>query len=477
MDLLEYQAKELFREIGIPVLPSQRIDDSRNLKRLQIPYPVVLKSQVRAGGRGRAGGIRFVENTIDAIAAARTIFNLSILGEYPQLLLAEARYDAEQEFFLAVVLDYKLQRPVLLGSSRGGMEGEVVLKQMQKVVVEDEFSPFYARRLALGMGLQGSQLQSVSTTTEKMYQLMLEKDLNSVEINPLGINANGEVMALDGKVQLNDSALGRHDDLISLVASSRGTEGQRGTGAEEQRGTGANKPTHLLRTWAPGHLCTETSAPGHLGTSAQKPPHLGTWAPSHSSDSPSQPRRLDWRDKQGNVGIISNDVDLALASWDLLSQEKGKLARCLVVAEEIPGNLLLTPSVTEQIGQALEQLLEVPETKVVLVNILCSPGAAQAVAEAIAEYLKPQQEETSAQGGEERQLSPTGTALRSPKERSSRSRSSRSSSSPKAEPQFVIRLVGGELDSVKERLVTMPVHWTDNLEEAVTQTVSLAWTK
>jgi succinyl-CoA synthetase beta subunit len=73
MDLLEYQAKELFREIGIPVLPSQRIDHPRDLKRLQIAYPVVLKSQVPTGGRGRAGGIRFVENTIDAIAAARAI--------------------------------------------------------------------------------------------------------------------------------------------------------------------------------------------------------------------------------------------------------------------------------------------------------------------------------------------------------------------------------------------------------------------
>ena len=83
MDLLEYQAKELFREVGIPVLPSQRIDHPRDLKRLEIPYPVVLKSQVPTGGRGRAGGIRFVENTIDAIAAARAIFNLPILGQYP----------------------------------------------------------------------------------------------------------------------------------------------------------------------------------------------------------------------------------------------------------------------------------------------------------------------------------------------------------------------------------------------------------
>ena len=109
MNLLEYQAKELFQEVGIPVLPSQTLDRASGLKRLQIPYPIVLKSQVPTGGRGQVGGVRFVENTIDAIAAARAIFNLPILGQCPQILLAEARYNVEQELFLAIVLDY--QRP------------------------------------------------------------------------------------------------------------------------------------------------------------------------------------------------------------------------------------------------------------------------------------------------------------------------------------------------------------------------------
>lgn len=215
MDLLEYQAKELFREMGIPVLSSQRIDHPRDLRSLQIPYPIVLKSQVRAGGRGRAGGIRFTENTIDAIAAARTIFNLPILGEYPQVLLAEAKYNVSSEFYLAVVLDYAQGRPVLLGSSRGGMNLEDVMEHMQKVVVDQEFSPFYARRLALKMGLQGQLIRSVSGVVEKMYQLFFQKDLDLVEINPLGVSPSGEVMALDGKVTVNDDALGRHPHLTS----------------------------------------------------------------------------------------------------------------------------------------------------------------------------------------------------------------------------------------------------------------------
>ncbi len=120
MDLLEYQAKEIFAQVGIPILPSQPIHEPGGLKRLNIPYPIVLKSQVRTGGRGKAGGVRFVANTIDAIAAAHAIFHLPIAGEYPEVILAEARYNPQQEIFLAILLDYHLQRPVLLGASQGG---------------------------------------------------------------------------------------------------------------------------------------------------------------------------------------------------------------------------------------------------------------------------------------------------------------------------------------------------------------------
>lgn len=98
MDLLEYQAKELFSQMGIPVLPSQRIDRPTDLKGLKIPFPIVLKSQVYRGARGKVGGVRFVENTIDAIAAAQAIFHLSIMGKYPKVLLAEAKYDSDREF-------------------------------------------------------------------------------------------------------------------------------------------------------------------------------------------------------------------------------------------------------------------------------------------------------------------------------------------------------------------------------------------
>ena len=217
MDLLEYQAKELFHQVGIPVLPSQPIAKLSELKHLHIPYPVVLKSQVHSGGRGRAGGIRFVQNTIDAVAAAQAIFSLPILKEYPEVILAEARYDAQEEFFLSIVLDYQLQRPVLMGSAKGGIDVETLLKHTQKVVLHQGFSPFYARRLATKMGLQGRLIHGVSIILEKMYQLFIEKDLDLVEINPLAVSSSGEFMALDGKITVNDMALSRHLDLLSFL--------------------------------------------------------------------------------------------------------------------------------------------------------------------------------------------------------------------------------------------------------------------
>jgi succinyl-CoA synthetase beta subunit len=269
MDLLEYQAKELFREVGIPVLPSQRIDRPTDLKALRIPYPIVLKSQVSVGNRGRAGGIRFVENTIDAIAAARTIFNLPILGEYPKVLLAEAKYNTSQEFYLAIVIDRLACRPVLLGSTDGGMNINAILNQIQQVVVYEEFSSFYARRLALKMGLQGDLMLAVSEIIEKMYMLMRSQDLDLVEINPLGIDRNGAVMALDGKISVNHYAVGRHPNL---------------------------KPWQVIDV-------------------ARN--RLGTLSPLFTN--------------VGNISILCSGNGLALAMLDGIAQGGGQVAQCIVV--------------------------------------------------------------------------------------------------------------------------------------------------
>lgn len=336
MDLLEYQAKELFREIGIPVLPSQRIDCPRDLKGLKIPYPVVLKSQVPIGGRGKAGGIKFVENTIDAIAAAQTIFHLPIMGKYPEVLLAEARYNTEREFYLAVALDYTLRRPVLLGSPQGGVDVEAVMQQMQQVVVEERFSPFYARKLALKMGLQGHLILSVSNIVEAMFKLFLEKDLDLVEINPLGVSPEGELMALDGKITVNDAALERHPDLTALVPKLE----------------------------------------KHFPVSS-----YGNNRHKHSSN-----QENSWQ-SEGNIAIICNGMGLVMATLDLIQQVGGKPAKCVNLGEDIAGKK--ADSLCDRLLEELQNITQENRIKVVLINILSGVPSCNQIADAIADFFSP----------------------------------------------------------------------------------------
>ncbi len=336
MDLLEYQAKEWFREMGIPVLRSQRIDRPADLKGLKIPYPVVLKSQVRTGGRGRAGGVKFVANTIDAIAAAQTIFNLPILGEFPEVLLAEAKYDADREFYLAVVLDAAARRPVLLGSPQGGIDVELALEQMQYVVVEQDFSPFYARRLAVKMGLQGALIESVSAIVEKMYQMFVQKDLDLVEINPLGVSPTGEVMALDGKVTVNDAAIARHPDITSMAARI-------------------------------ANSATSPQTNGELGNTVES---------------------------LGKIGILGNGAGLVMATLDLVTHAGSKPASCVNVGQG--GNSDSSPaSFCDRLEQGLEFLSKDKSIQVVLVNILGSVPSCDQVAGVIAKFVQ-SRERTSA---------------------------------------------------------------------------------
>ncbi|MBW4654263.1 MAG: succinate--CoA ligase subunit beta [Kaiparowitsia implicata GSE-PSE-MK54-09C] len=330
MDLLEYQAKDLFQQIGIPVLPSQRITSTQDLKGLKIPYPVVLKSQVYASGRAKAGGIRFVENTIDAVAAAQTIFHLAIAGQEPDVLLAEARYQPDEELYLAIALDRSVACPVLLGSRAGGVDVEQALNQVQQVIVDQDFSPFYGRRLALGMGLEGPLLQSVTSIIEKMFRLFVQRDLDLIEINPLAVNSAGEVMALDGKVSVNDNALARHPDLVSLSPAVLPAR------------------RRIREVLPPGMSLVEL---------------------------------------EGRIGILCNGAGLAMTTMDLVVQAGGKPANFLNVGGE--GVLEAPPDALAARVEAGLALLGADRTiKAVLINVLGGVTGCGELAAAIARGLQ-----------------------------------------------------------------------------------------
>ncbi|MDF5720042.1 MAG: succinate--CoA ligase subunit beta [Rhizonema sp. PD37] len=331
MDLLEYQVKEWFGKIGIPVLPSQRIDHPTELKRLKISYPIVLKSQVYAGGRAKAGGVRFVETTIDAIAAAQNIFNLPVFGELPSVLLAEAKYSTEQELYLAVVLDTAVCRPILLGCTEADIEWESAGEKMQHVVVEQEFSPFYARRLALKMGLQGALMQSVSDVVQKMYQLFVEKDLDLVEINPLGVNASSQVMALNGNVSINERAIGRHSEIAEMA-----------------------------KKIVTRHSIVEVNS------------ILGDW---------------DGIGLQGKIGILGNGAGSVMATLDLVANAGGKPGVCLNLRHASPINTSPT-TLKYRLENALKNLATDKTIQVILINFLANIPQTEDVVEAIDNFVE-----------------------------------------------------------------------------------------
>ena len=403
MDLLEYQAKKLFRQVGIPILPSQTIKEPRQIKQLQIPYPVVLKSQVRAGGRGKAGGVRFVENTIDAIAAARNIFNLPILGEYPDVVLAEARYDAHKELFLAIALDYQLKRPVLLGSSSGGMDVKLLLKSLQQVVIETEFSPFYARRLASRMNLSGNLLLSVSNIIEKLYSLFQEKDLELVEINPLGVNNEGKLMALDGKMTINQNALSRHPEIVTLSKS----------------------------------VTVEQNAQLRSRSS------LSSARSQNSNPNSSKVQWLDWQDPKGEIAIITNNFELAVLGWDLVCQEKKKPACAVVLNNNLQSQDGETEYFCEQLQDIFEQLQSSENIRIIFINLWASQDANDAIAKTIFDYY----------------LAINDSKLST--------ETNQKSQKTLASVQVIIRLIDEEINCYQEKFKANNIYWTNNLEEAI----------
>ncbi|MEM6399649.1 MAG: succinate--CoA ligase subunit beta [Cyanobacteria bacterium P01_D01_bin.116] len=340
MELLEYQVKEWFGKIGIPVLPSQTIDHPTDLKRLKINYPIVLKSQIYGGGRAKAGGVRFVETTIDAIATAQNIFNLPIYGELPEVLLAEAKYNIEQELYLAIVLDTAVCRPILLGCDEADIDWEEAGEKMQHVVVEEQFSPFYARRLALKMGLQGTLMQSVSKVIENMYRLFVEKDLDLVEIKPLGVNSSGQLMALNGNISINERAISRHRE-IAVIA----------------------------RKLAARNISKQGNG------------NFGNW---------------DGVEMHGKIGVLGNGAGSVMATLDSVVNNGGKPGVCLNLRHAFLTDTEPTNFYT-RLERALLILTADKSIQVILINFLGSIPQAAKVAKVIGDFIQ-QQPSNIAQG-------------------------------------------------------------------------------
>ena len=215
MQLLEYQAKELFREYGINLLPSissTTIENGR-IHAKELGYPFVIKIQVPVGGRGKAGGIQKCHNDDEFELKYPQVFGLTIKGEKARAILLEKMADIKKELYLSIFLNRSKRCYTIIASAEGGVEIESVKNQIIKEIGMGDVSDEIANEVAKEMGLEGSTAEDFVDTLKKLSKLTIEKEAELVEINPLAIMQDGSLMALDGKFVTDDNSNFRHPEM------------------------------------------------------------------------------------------------------------------------------------------------------------------------------------------------------------------------------------------------------------------------
>ena len=224
MNLQEYQSKELFRKVGIPVVegkvaetPEEAVAAAR-----EIGFPVVIKAQVLTGGRGKAGGVKLANDEAETIEITKDILSMEIKGLRVNKVLVAKAVKVMKEFYVGFTVDRTKKRNVLIVSPEGGMEIEEVAKANPEKILKIEIDPllglfsFQAKKAALFLTNNQNIANQFSDIIEKLYKLYVDLDSNLTEINPLAIIEGDNVLALDAKVSVDDNALFKHPDIEKL---------------------------------------------------------------------------------------------------------------------------------------------------------------------------------------------------------------------------------------------------------------------
>ena len=218
MDLFEYQARDLFESYGVPVLAGIVADTPAEAKAAaeQIGGTVVVKAQVKAGGRGKAGGVKVVHNGDDAATAAEAILKLTIKGLPVNRVMVAAGAKIAQEFYFSVLLDRANRSYLSLCSVEGGMEIEELAVERPEALAKIEVDPIAgvdlakATEIAKAGGFPAELVEKVAPVLVKLYEVYKGEDATLVEVNPLVLTEDGQILALDGKVTLDENAAFRH---------------------------------------------------------------------------------------------------------------------------------------------------------------------------------------------------------------------------------------------------------------------------
>jgi len=357
MHLHEFQAKQLFSDYGIPVPAGQMLDHSQAVDALVSALggsAWVVKAQVHAGGRGKGGGVRRVEDeqglreAVDALLGSRLVTKQTDTGGLPvNCVLVEQTVPIAREIYIGMLVDRAQERVAIMASSAGGMDIEEVATSDPDAILRERINPavglqaYQCRNLAFALGLEGKQTGAFSSLLTAAYRLMLECDASLLEINPLVVTEAGELLALDAKLDLDDNALFRHPQLAGLRDSRQ----------EDAR---------------------ENAARQH---------------------------GLNYIRLHGNIACMVNGAGLAMATMDLIKLHGGLPANFL----DVGGG-----ATADKVAEAFKLILSDPQVEAILVNIfggivrcdLIAEGILQAIAEvAVAVPVVVRLEGTNAEAG------------------------------------------------------------------------------
>jgi succinyl-CoA synthetase beta subunit len=310
MDLLEYQGKQLFQRHGVPVpsgRPASTVDEALDAAD-EIGYPCVIKAQVQIGGRGKAGGIKLANDRNEAAEHAEAILGMDIRGLTVHELWVEQASEIASEYYASVIFDRSAKAPLIMLSTKGGMDIEQVAEEDPGAIARLHVDPllgyqdFHGRRLAFEAGVDSDVVRPVGAMLAKLYEVFIEEDATLVEVNPLIVTPSREVRALDAKVTLDDNALFRHPENAALRDLS---------GEDEQE-----------------RMAKE--------------------------------RGLTYVKLDGDIGILGNGAGLVMSTLDVVAEAGGAPANFL----DAGGG-----SKAEAITNAVEVILSDPKVKAVLFNI------------------------------------------------------------------------------------------------------------
>ncbi len=232
MKIHEYQAKAILAKFGVPVPRGEVVfkkDEARAAaERLGTPV-VVVKAQIHAGGRGKAGGVKLARSAAEAASLADQMLGMRLVtaqtgpeGRIVKRLLIEEGLDIKRELYLSLLVDRAAAAPVFMASAAGGMEIEEVARERPEAILREAihsdtgFQPYHARKLAFGLGLSPELVNASVSFLQSLYRVFIETDASLLEINPCVVTGDGRLVALDAKVNFDDNALFRHPEYQEL---------------------------------------------------------------------------------------------------------------------------------------------------------------------------------------------------------------------------------------------------------------------